>query len=97
MLLDFESRMQKCVFSLWGPSLGLSNIAIKYKTTGKEREKPLSNKGFSGGLPDWWDHRGQLWENDHASLKAPSELKAYVIMTTFQHCGFNGFSSKELV
>lgn len=58
MFFDFESRMQKCVFSFWGLFLGLNNIVIKYKIIGKEREKFLSNKGFSGGFLDWWDYRG---------------------------------------
>lgn len=58
MFFDFESRMQKCVFSFWGLFLGLNNIVIKYKIIGKEREKFSSNKGFSGGFLDWWDYRG---------------------------------------
>lgn len=59
------------------------------------REKALNYKGFSAGFRKMWEQRGQL-ENGHVSLKAPSESKAYVIMTPFQHCGFGDFSSEEL-
>lgn len=72
--------------------MGLSNMA-KEGTTGKLRGKALSYKGFNAGLPDRWEQTGQPWKNRPVSLKAPSELKAYVIVITFQPCGFGDFSS----
>lgn len=39
----------------------------------------------------------QPWTSRHVSCKTPAELKAYVIMTTFQHVGLVIFSSEELV
>lgn len=74
-------------FNPWGPSKAPAT-SLHSLNAHRRAEGKFWVGSILAASTEKWGHGGQPWKISHVSCKAPSELKAYVIMTTFQHCGF---------